>query len=377
MVYEAPGGYLVTLRATDNSGRMAETVLNVRVGDPPRVTRLDVEPPLAEAPVEVAFLAEAASSTEGELSYAWDFDGDGANDAEGPETTHVWGALSEPGLKRVLLTVTDSRGVVTQTRRPVTVARYAPLVSALLNAGDVRFVPVADTGTALDGASLTFPVNATNETMTVGISAVPAGDVAVDPPGIATLAMLDLAPAGVSFARPVTVQVPVDRTVEDITNIGVWYFDPAAQAWLDEGLSRIRLAGTDEQPVVAFDTAHFSTFAVTQLAPAGIGPCFIATAAYGSPLAGEIDTLRDWRDTCLLRSAAGAALVDTYYRLSPPLADAVARHPALAASVRVLLTPVVWMVRLGWPALALPGLAALLARTFHRRRRKAHCAVTG
>ncbi len=70
------------------------------------------------------------------------------------------------------------------------------------------------------------------------------------------------------------------------------------------------------------------------------GKCLIATAAFGSPFAREVTTLRRFRDRALLTHAPGRLLVRAYYRLSPPLARATAREPLLAAGVRALLGPV-------------------------------------
>jgi len=73
-------------------------------------------------------------------------------------------------------------------------------------------------------------------------------------------------------------------------------------------------------------------------------PCFIATAAYGTPTAEQIDVLRDFRDVVLLKSTVGSQLVALYYRLSPPIADFIARSDSLRALVRELLVdPVVWI----------------------------------
>jgi len=57
--------------------------------------------------------------------------------------------------------------------------------------------------------------------------------------------------------------------------------------------------------------------------------CFIATAAYGTPFAEEVDVLRLWRDETLLKSSVGRKLVGLYYRTSPPLARLIESRPAL------------------------------------------------
>ena len=107
----------------------------------------------------------------------------------------------------------------------------------------------------------------------------------------------------------------------------------------------------------------------------GSGPssaCFIATAAYGTPMAGEIDTLRAVRDTYLLQGVLGTAFVDTYYRLSPPVADVIAASPMLRAGVRMLLAPVVVVSKgvLAAPYLVVLFLVALVAAVGVRRRRR-------
>ena len=96
----------------------------------------------------------------------------------------------------------------------------------------------------------------------------------------------------------------------------------------------------------------------------GGGPCFIATAAYGTPLADQIDLLRAFRDDVLLSNAVGTALVNTYYTYSPAIADAISSSPALKALVRLALTPFMLIARyyMVIMAMALASTAAFVAR---------------
>ena len=74
--------------------------------------------------------------------------------------------------------------------------------------------------------------------------------------------------------------------------------------------------------------------------------CFVATAAYGTSTAEQIDVLREFRDEVLLKNALGSVSVTLYYRLSPPVADFIAGNEAVRTLVRELLVdPIVWLVK--------------------------------
>jgi hypothetical protein len=99
--------------------------------------------------------------------------------------------------------------------------------------------------------------------------------------------------------------------------------------------ARIRLLATDwiNGAEIRFD--EIGLFFVT-------GYCFIATAAYGTETAAELNILRDFRDQVLLKNALGSRFVEAYYKLSPPVADFIARNDFLSAVVReVLIDPIV------------------------------------
>jgi len=70
--------------------------------------------------------------------------------------------------------------------------------------------------------------------------------------------------------------------------------------------------------------------------------CFIATAAYGTDTAQELDILREFRDAVLLPNGLGARLVSFYYETSPPVAGFISQNEVLRTAVRVcFIDPIV------------------------------------
>ena len=105
------------------------------------------------------------------------------------------------------------------------------------------------------------------------------------------------------------------------------------------------------------------------------GPCFIATAAYGSPGHPHVRELRAFRDRYLMRSRLGRSFVDLYYRISPPVAAFVGKRAALRAASQIALFPAVVLsylvTRFGpIPTMLLALLAAALMWRLASRRRR-------
>jgi len=93
------------------------------------------------------------------------------------------------------------------------------------------------------------------------------------------------------------------------------------------------------------DYSITANFEKEEAEPPTPSPCFIATAAYGSPTAEQIDVLREFRDVVLMKSTLGSQLVNLYYQTSPPVADFIAGDELLRTMVReLLIDPIVWVV---------------------------------
>lgn len=77
----------------------------------------------------------------------------------------------------------------------------------------------------------------------------------------------------------------------------------------------------------------------------GGGGCFIATAAFGTPMAKEVKILCVFRDKYLLTNYLGTKFVSMYYKYSPPIADYIAKKELLKHVVRIALWPLIITAR--------------------------------
>ena len=75
------------------------------------------------------------------------------------------------------------------------------------------------------------------------------------------------------------------------------------------------------------------------------GGCLIATAAYGTELAPQVQFLREIRDNTVMSTQSGAAFMtgfnNLYYSFSPTIADIERENPVFQEAVRLFITPMI------------------------------------
>jgi len=93
--------------------------------------------------------------------------------------------------------------------------------------------------------------------------------------------------------------------------------------------------------------------------------CFIATAAFGSELAPQVERLRQFRDQVLRKSSLGRSFIKTYYKHSPPLARWISEHEIAKVWVRSQLWLILLVAELilivGWVPMFFSAVAVSVA----------------
>jgi subtilisin family serine protease len=149
---------------------------------------------------------------------------------------------------------------------------------------------------------------------------------------------------------------------------------PDTTSYKDQPLSRRNTYRYKVRSYSGENTSGYSRLLEVETASSGgssILPCFIATAAWGSPYDGHVNTLREFRDDVLMATPLGRQFVRLYEIASPPVADVIARHAALRVAVRSVLGVGVYLgLENTGAGLALVITVISISGGLYRRRRK-------
>lgn len=98
---------------------------------------------------------------------------------------------------------------------------------------------------------------------------------------------------------------------------------------------------------ICHDPSTLAIVAVRTTAPkvGEVSACFIATAAYGSAMANDVELLRRFRDSRLSKTVLGELAIESYYTFGPAVAGVVGESELLRGAARAMLAPIVRTLR--------------------------------
>lgn len=199
------------------------------------------------------------------------------------------------------------------------------------------------TNTATIASNLADPIPANNSATTTTVVNNPVPSIAVLSPG-------SVAPGAAAFTLTVNGNNFVNGSIVRWNGAGrATTFVSATQITAAIAAADVATAGaanvTVYNPTPGGGTSNTAAFSIAVFVPpsdgGGGGGCFIATAAFGTPLEKHVTILREFRDRVLLTTSAGKAFVKFYYEVSPPIAGRIARSEGLRFVTRCSLMPFV------------------------------------
>ena len=95
---------------------------------------------------------------------------------------------------------------------------------------------------------------------------------------------------------------------------------------------------------------HTTSFVLRIVGAQSYGKCIIATATYGSEFSPQVQFLRDFRDRYVLSTVAGREFMKVfnlwYYSFSPQIASWIVSNPSVEEPIKLLLLPLLGILRL-------------------------------
>ena len=149
-------------------------------------------------------------------------------------------------------------------------------------------------------------------------------------------------PGSVDTRKPAYI---VDNKIDSTNNLvyGTWTLEVCAP----EYDVCVQESFTIDEPVTLPDDGATKTEKVVteEKSTEEGGGCFVATAAYGSEMATEVQQLRELRDNQLMNTESGTAFMgafnDIYYSFSPIIADYERENPLFKEAVKIAITPMI------------------------------------
>ena len=156
--------------------------------------------------------------------------------------------------------------------------------------------------------------------------------------------------------KPLEIPAPfVDPTLDPQFYIDRYNNEPKFKDWFDETYPDMTIydaIGLDEPEIKEQESGECGSGTILVDGVCTVdesiqegGGCLIATAAYGSEMAPQVQFLREIRDNKVMSTATGASFMtgfnQLYYSFSPTIADLERENPAFKEMVKIGITPMI------------------------------------
>ena len=368
--YCEPGVYAPTVRVTNANNLSSQVKSEVRLGisDPEAVKKgkIIIDPKKGNAPLAAKFFFETGNEIN-DAEYLWDFDDDGIVDliTSVPQSEFTY---NNSGTYMARLDVRTADGVIVSCHE----------IAYVTNEKNNDKIPIAPSNNVYrhkigkielaDKTSLVLPADILDQDDVVNIKKLEQNQIQRD------IVLNQNKPIGEyreykfenrknPFNKEMIISIPYadkdedgvvdDKNIDELT-LDVYWYDEDTGEWKILADSLV----FPKENIVTVKTSHFTIFGIAgaekkaediplpensdrQNSDSPGGSCFIATAAFGSPMAGEVVALHKFRDRYLLKTEAGKKLVNTYYYFSPPIAEFIKHSSFLRFLARILIKSLV------------------------------------
>ncbi|MDP2922612.1 MAG: PKD domain-containing protein, partial [Candidatus Omnitrophota bacterium] len=350
--YCEPGVYTPVVRVTDSNNLSSQAKSEVRFGisDPEGIKKgkIIVNSQKGKAPLLVRFSFE----TENEISdaeYLWDFEDDGAIDliTSAPQAEFTY---NYPGNYMVKLDVRARNEIIMSCHEIIYVTtgkgddKEQEISSENMHKYKIGRIELSDK------TSLILPADMLDKDDIVNIKKIESRELPKEinfnrNKLIGEYREYKFKNRKDPFNKEMTISIPYpDKNIDELTLDAFWY-DENSGEWkiLSDALV------FPKEDIVTVKTNHFTIFGIAGAEKknedvpqpespgkdsSGESGCFIATAAFGTPLANEVIILSEFRDKVLLKHKTGKRLVSFYYSFSPQAADFIRHKPFLKSIIR-------------------------------------------